>query len=433
MSFNNSIVDNYILASILEVSNYSNVKLTEKTIYKNNYQYFFMPSNMINDNFDHHPLDTYGIINKSKLLMREPITGDQISYIINNTEFTSTNETSGLVIETKISKIFYLYEIKNMPHKYANSIFTNLKSKNINIVFPSNDIIHVISDNINNLKKYVKKLSNKILDINSILEIKIPEEIIINKNNKIINNINIMNDTFLGMTYQLTQILKILSKDIKSPIKASENNTNYINKLFFTFYNFIPNFLSSLIFKFLLRLNKTYNFSNQVLEIDNLYNFENYFFSNSIDEEYLTNGYIKGKFLPRIKLLDKNKDLKDILSNENTIICSSDLSLKSTSDVIYLIAPSNKNKEGHNVSQSTFDLLNLDERYYVVSQSGLIMMIDLNKNLNDKSNASSLDSQYTDKKQISLDSFNTKNFKPSLPKLPKPRVSFNWPFRAKKQ
>jgi hypothetical protein len=320
-----------------------------------------------------------------------------------------------------------------MPHKYANSIFTNLKSKNINIVFPSNDIIHVISDNINNLNKYVKKLSNKILDINSILEIKIPKEIIIYKNNKIINNINIMNDTFLGMTYQLTQILKILSKDIKSPIKASENNTNYINKLFFTFYNFIPNFLSSLIFKFLLRLNKTYNFSNQVLEIDNLYNFENYFFSNSIDEEYLTNGYIKGKFLPRIKLLDKNKDLKDILSNENTIICSSDISLKSTSDVIYLIAPSNKNKEGHNVSQSTFDLLNLDERYYVVSQSGLIMMIDLNKNLNDKSNASSLDSQYTDKKQISLDSFNTKNFKPSLPKLPKPRVSFNWPFRAKKQ
>ena len=143
-------------------------------------------------------------------------------------------------------------------------------------------------------------------------------------------------------------------------------------------------------------------------------------------------GYVGGNNVP-IKLLDKNKDLKDILSNENTIICSPDVSLKSTSDVIYLKAPSNKNKEGHNVSQSTVDLLNLDERYYVVSQSGLIMMIDLNKNLNYKSNTSSLDSQYTDKKQISLDSFNTKNFKPSLPKLPKPRVSFNWPFRAKKQ
>ena len=81
---------------------------------------------------------------------------------------------------------------------------------------------------------------------------------------------------------------KILSKSIKSPIKASGSNSNYINKLFFTFYNFIPNFLSSFIFKFLLRLNKAYNFSNQVLEIDNLYNFESYFFSNSIDEEYLT-------------------------------------------------------------------------------------------------------------------------------------------------
>ena len=158
----------------------------------------------------------------------------------------------------------------------------------------------------------------------------------INENNKIINNISILNDTFLGMTYQLTQILKILSKSIKSPIKASGSNSNYINKLFFTFYNFIPNFLSSFIFKFLLRLNKAYNFSNQVLEIDNLYNFESYFFSNSIDEEYLTNGYIKGKFLPKIKLLDENRDLKDILSNENTIICSSNVSLKSTSNVIYL-------------------------------------------------------------------------------------------------
>ena len=109
------------------------------------------------------------------------------------------------------------------------------------------------------------------------------------------------------------------------------------------------------------------------------------------------------------------------------------MSLKSISNVIYLKVPSNKNKDGYNVSQSTFELLNLDERYYLVSQSGLIMMIDLNKNLNDKSNAPSLASQYTDKKQISLDSFNTKNFKASLPKMPKPRISFNWPFRSKKQ
>ena len=433
MSFHNSTVDNYTLASILEVSNYSNIKLTQKAINKNNYQYLLMPSNIIHDDLNHYPLDTYGILNKSKLLMREPISGDQISYIINNTEFAITNEISGLVIETKISKIFYLYEIKNMPHKYANSIFTNLKSKNINIIFPSNDIIHVISDNLNNLKKYVKKLSNKIVDIKSVVEINIPQEMTINENNKIINNISIMNDTYLGMTYQLTQILKILSKDIQSPIKASGNNSNYINKLFFTFYSFIPNFLSSFIFKFLLRLNKAYNFSNQVLEIDNLYSLESYFFSNSIDEEYLTNGFIKGKFLPRIKLLDENRDLEDLLHNENTIICSSDVSLKSTSNVIYLKVPSNKNKVGHNISQSTFDLLNLDKRYYLVSQVGLIMMLDLNKNLNDQIDNSSLKSQYTDKKQISLDSFNTKNFKASLPKLPKPKISFNWPFKTKKQ
>ena len=34
------------------------------------------------------PLDTYGIINKSKLFTREPITGEQISYLINDNDYT---------------------------------------------------------------------------------------------------------------------------------------------------------------------------------------------------------------------------------------------------------------------------------------------------------------------------------------------------------
>lgn len=430
MKINNLIVDNYFLASILEVSNISNFKISTIGQNKYEYQYFFLPQDMVNEDTNHHNLDTFGILNKKKLLMREPITGDQVSYLYSKNKFIEVNQTKGLNIKTIDSKIFYLYRIENISHKYINSIFTNLKSKNINIVFPTTDSTHIISDDITNLKNYVKKLSSINIDTNSIIEINIPKEMIIKDDDKIINNIIINNNTFLGMTYQISQIFKILSKDINSIIKASENNNNYVNKIFFTFYNFVPNFLSTFIFKFLLRLNKSYKFSNQVLEIDNLYNFDNYFFSNSMDDEVSISNLVKGKFLPKITLLDSNKDLKTLLSSEKNIICSSRLNIKSKSNIIYLKTPLNKKDKGYNINQSSFELLKLDNCYYEVSPSSLIKMVDLNKNLSDKTKISSYKSKYSDQKQRSLDSFDTKTFKPSLPKI---RIRLNWPLKAKNQ
>ena len=426
-------VDNYIMASIIDASFKIKVKLIVSDSNTQEYQYFFLPSGMVKESIAQYPLDTFGILNKTKLLMREPITGDQISYIHNDAQFENADESNGINIITTTSKSFYFYEIKNIPHKYKNSIFTNLKSKNINIIFPNSETAHVISDDISNLKKYVKKISNKIAYPNSIIEIKVPKEISIKENEKIINYIKINNDTYLGMTYQISQILKLLIKDFKSPIKASENDNYYVNKIFFNFYNFIPNFVTSFLFKFLLRLNKSNKFSNQVLEIDNFYNFENYFFSNYIDSEFAISGLNKGKFLPKIIIKEKNKSLNDLLVNEINIICSSNIKIKSKNNVIFLKSTFSKNQSGYSISQSSFEHLNLKKYYYKASSTGLILMVDLIENINKKNQSAIYKSKYSDQKQRSLDSFDTKNFKPSLPKLPKLRLNFNWPLKPKNQ
>ena len=227
--------------------------------------------------------------------------------------------------------------------------------------------------------------------------------------------------------------MRILSKDINAVIKASENHNSYINKLFFIFYNFIPNIISPFLFKFLLRYNKSNQFSDQILEIDNLYNLESYFFSNIIDEDYSNSDLKKGKFLPRINILDKKIDLKDLLNGERNIICSSHLTINSKLNIIYLKTHFDKKINGHNISQSSYERLNLKNRYYEVSSTGLILLSDLNSNLIKKYKSKLLNTKYSDLRQKSLDSFDIKDFKPSLPKFPKPRISFNWPFRTKKQ
>ncbi len=433
MNFKNLNVDNYVIASIIDAISETKVKLFNLDNSNQESQFFFLPLGMVKENIVQYPLDTFGILNKKKLLMREPITGDQISYINNINQFDYTDKNNVPSIKTVNSKIFYFYELNSIPHKYKNSIFTNLKSKNINVIFPDSNTIHVISDEILNLKKYVKKLSNKIVNIQSIRKIILPKEISIIKDNQIINSVNINNNTYLGMTYQISQILRELLKDIKFNIKASENNNNYINKIFFTFYSFIPNFVTPFLFRFLLRLNTSRKFANQILEIDNYYNSGNYFFSNPIDDEFSIGGLAKGKFLPKIIIKEKNKELNDLLSSEINVICSSNKQIKSKKNVIYLKTHSNnKGTNGFTISESSFEHLNLENCYYEVSSTGLILMVELNRNIHKKSK-SDLISNYSDQKQRSLDSFDTKNFKPSLPKLPKLKFHLTWPLKPKNQ
>ena len=131
MNFKNLNVDNYVIASIIDAISETKVKLFNLDNSNQESQFFFLPLGMVKENIVQYPLDTFGILNKKKLLMREPITGDQISYINNINQFDYTDKNNVPSIKTVNSKIFYFYELNSIPHKYKNSIFNNLKSKNI--------------------------------------------------------------------------------------------------------------------------------------------------------------------------------------------------------------------------------------------------------------------------------------------------------------
>ena len=154
-------VDNEILASVIDARFGIKPQLSSNIEKANFKQTIFFPEDKLKSNtFNSVPLDTYGIINKSKLFTREPITGEQISYLINDNGYTVKDNNPDIKIETTDYKIFYRFEINEIQHKYCSSIFTNLKFKKINIVFPNSSTIHFFSENISLLKKYIKKFDH---------------------------------------------------------------------------------------------------------------------------------------------------------------------------------------------------------------------------------------------------------------------------------
>ena len=224
----------------------------------------------------------------------------------------------------------------------------------------------------------------------------------------------------------MANILHIFLKEHKNDIKPSENYTNYINKIFFTFFNLFPNFLNTHIFKFLLRLTGPRSFSNQILEINNFYTDQNYFFSNAIDDNQSSSLFFKGNFFPEIKIEGSSKSIFSLLKSESNLICSSDFSPKQKINTILLANSYSKNHFDAKINDSSYELLNLDKCYYLVSSSGLITMVDLISNLNQKSPVASIKSKYSDPQQKTLDTFNVNKFKPSIPKF-----SFRFPFFQK--
>ena len=134
-------VDNEILASVIDTRFSIKPQLSSNIEKANFKQTIFFPEDKLKSNtLNSVPLDTYGIINKSKLFTREPITGEQISYFINDNGYTVKDNNPDIKIETTDYKIFYRFEINEIQHKYCSSIFTNLKFKKINIVFPNTSL-----------------------------------------------------------------------------------------------------------------------------------------------------------------------------------------------------------------------------------------------------------------------------------------------------
>ena len=418
-------VDNEILAAVIDAHFGVKHKISLNSEKKNITEGIFIPQDKCNSKIlNSVTLDTYGIINKSKLFTREPITGEQILYLINDISYPSKSNNPDIKIETTDYRNFYKFEIKDIKHKYCSSIFTNLKYKKINIVFPNDNTIHFFSENLSLLKKYVKKIANKKIQESDLIKIKVPTNLSILYANENSKDIFIKNKSYLGICFELVNLLSLNMLDEKSIYNSSNNNNYYINILFFNFYNFFPKFISLLIFKFLLRFNKCYIFSNQVLEINNNFNKQNNYFSNIIDDNQYPSYLSKGTFFPNIKLNNK-KHIHDLLKNDDTYILSDKYKLKNTINVILLSEISNKNT--YQISKSSYDYLNLDKCYYIVDNHGLITTVDIVDNIG-ITNASDSNLKYSDNKQSSIDNFYATGYEPSLPKLKLPKI---WPFKSK--
>ena len=418
-------VDNEILAAVIDAHFGVKHKISLNSEKKNITEGIFIPQDKCNSKIlNSVTLDTYGIINKSKLFTREPITGEQILYLINDISYPSKSNNPDIKIETTDYRNFYKFEIKDIKHKYCSSIFTNLKYKKINIVFPNDSTIHFFSENLSLIKKYVKKITNKKIQESDLIKIKVPTNLSILYANENSKDIFIKNKSYLGICFELVNLLSLNMLDEKSIYNSSNNNNYYINILFFNFYNFFPKFISLLIFKFLLRFNKCYIFSNQVLEINNNFNKQNNYFSNIIDDNQYPSYLSKGTFFPNIKLNNK-KHIHDLLKNDDTYILSDKYKLKNTINVILLSEISNKNT--YQISKSSYDYLNLDKCYYIVDNHGLITTVDIVDNIG-ITNVSDSNLKYSDNKQSSIDNFYATGYEPSLPKLKLPKI---WPFKSK--
>ena len=418
-------VDNEILAALIDAHFGVKHKISLNSEKKNITEGIFIPQDKCNSKIlNSVTLDTYGIINKSKLFTREPITGEQILYLINDISYPSKSNNPDIKIETTDYRNFYKFEIKDIKHKYCSSIFTNLKYKKINIVFPNDSTIHFFSENLSLIKKYVKKIANKKIQESDLIKIKVPTNLSILYANENSKDIFIKNKSYLGICFELVNLLSLNMLDEKSIYNSSNNNNYYINILFFNFYNFFPKFISLIIFKFLLRFNKCYIFSNQVLEINNNFNKQNNYFSNIIDDNQYPSYLSKGTFFPNIKLNNK-KHIHDLLKNDDTYILSDKYKLKNTINVILLSEISNKNT--YQISKSSYDYLNLDKCYYIVDNHGLITTVDIVDNIG-ITNVSDSNLKYSDNKQSSIDNFYATGYEPSLPKLKLPKI---WPFKSK--
>ncbi len=416
--FKNLIVNNKAVAGILSQISQINVKLSNNIEDDSNYHIYFLPQNLLKNNEKSTLLDTFGILSKSKLLLREPISGSQISFYSADYNHSQADDEKGISLKSENVKNFYSCIFDNLDHKYSSSFFSNLKSNsNVSIIFPNNKMAHLISDSVNQLKSYAKKIFNIKINENQILTSSLPLDISIFEDGKLKKTIAIKNKSYLGISHQLANILHIFLKESKNDIKSSDNYTNYINKIFFSFFNFFPNFLNTHIFKFLLRLTGPRSFSNQILEINNFYTDQNYFFSNAIDDNQSSSLFLKGNFFPEIKIEGSSKSIFSLLKSESNLICSSNFSPKQKINTILLANSYSKNQYDAKINDSVYELLNLDKCYYLVSPSGLITMVDLNSNLNQKSSLTSSKSKYSDTQQKALDNFNVNKFKPSLPKI----------------
>ena len=126
--FKNLIVNNKAVAGILSQISQTNVKLSNNIEDDSNYHSYLLPQNLLKNNEKPTLLDTFGILSKSKLLLREPISGSQISFYSADCNHSQADEEKGISLKSENVKNFYSCIFDNLDHKYSSSFFTNLKS-----------------------------------------------------------------------------------------------------------------------------------------------------------------------------------------------------------------------------------------------------------------------------------------------------------------
>ena len=104
---NNLVVNNKAVADILTQISPTNVKLSGNTQDNSNYHNYFLPQKLIRNTGKPISIDTYGILSKSKLLLREPIIGNQISFCHSEQSHPYSNEEKGMFLNAENKKIFY--------------------------------------------------------------------------------------------------------------------------------------------------------------------------------------------------------------------------------------------------------------------------------------------------------------------------------------
>ena len=105
MSSKNYIVDNSIVGMILLSLSRSKIKFKNQDKEKTEFSYFISPSDLIGEDLENIQLDTYGILNKNKLLLREPIIRDQISYVKFDRDINFKDDLNGIdIISDEIKK-----------------------------------------------------------------------------------------------------------------------------------------------------------------------------------------------------------------------------------------------------------------------------------------------------------------------------------------
>ena len=377
----------------------------------------YVLSESLNSINSDYPIDSYGMLSKNKLLFKEPIILSNLKIHFRNKNLVNKYQEDSKIIniESFDEKKFFSIHLKKINHKYKNLILKTLSLSNSStIFFPTENSIIIIADSLKELQTYQKVFDKNNSDNVQIEIIKIPTKIkIINfeKNKKILHT---NNSSFLSMSVQLSDLIEenLPNSDL---YMVSDNQISLTTKLIMMSLNFIPIFIATFLLRFLQRHIGSFQFYKQLLGINYLISRDSFKYSDIFEYQNKLN-YLVGSKIPDFKFSKNNKEfyLKDLLYSEKNFLTTDQDSNPVFSGNKILIS-----SNGYMINDHAYSLLSLNTHSYILTNSGLVIEVFENN-----SKVPFLEPKidkvgYVDDKQLVIDTFDVKNFKSELPKLPK--------------